>query len=315
MKISAVILTFNEEKHLRRCIESLGGVAGEVLVVDCFSTDATRDIARQMGAQVLENTWINHSSQFNYALGEVADDVDWVLRIDADEYLTPGLAEEIRVRLATIPPDVHGVYLPRRMTFMGRMIRHGGVFPVKVMRLFRRGTGRCETRWMDERIKVSGKTTSFNHELIDDNLNPLSWWVDKHNDYASREVVDLLNLEYGFLSRDTVASLPDRSRASMRRWLKDNVYAHLPGGFRAFAYFIYRYVFRLGFLDGREGSAFHVLQGFWYRYLVDAKLAQVKRYMQLNGCPAQEAISRVLGMETPRPEKQAPKDTSAGSQP
>jgi len=311
MKIAAVILTFNEERHLRRCIDSLTGVADEVLVVDCFSSDTTRDLALQLGARVLENAWVNHSQQFNYALTKLGEDVDWVLRIDADEYLTPALRAEIVDRLPTINADVSGVYLLRRMTFMGRMIRHGGVFPAKVMRLFRRGSGLCERRWMDEHIKVAGRTTSFDNELIDDNLKSLSWWVDKHNNYASREVVDLLNLEYGFISSETAASLPDASQASVKRWIKDNVYRRLPGGMRAFIYFLYRYLFRLGFLDGTEGAAFHVLQGFWYRYLVDLKLAQVKRHMQLHDCPVQEAVASVLDIVVPQPERSAAKPTSS----
>ncbi len=146
-------------------------------------------------------------------------------------------------------------------------------------------------------LRWPAKLSISQSELIDDNLNSLTWWINKHNNYASREVVDLLNLEYGFMPHDTVASLSDGSQASLKRWIKEKVYARLPGGFRAFAYFCYRYFLRLGFLDGKEGTAFHVLQGFWYRYLVDAKLAEVKRYMQRNNCPVELAMKDVLGIE------------------
>ena len=297
MKVVAIVLTFNEEQHLRRCIESIKAVVDEVVVMDCFSTDATLDIAKELGARVIQRAWINYANQFNFALTQLEQDVDWVLRIDADEYLTPALAAEIQENLASLPANVEGVYLPRRMTFLGRLIRHGGVFPVHVLRLFRNGAGECENRWMDEHIKVAGSTVNFNNELIDDNLNSLTWWVDKHNKYASREVVDMLNLEYGFMPHDTVASLSDGSQASLKRWIKENVYSRLPGGFRAFAYFCYRYFLRLGFLDGKEGTAFHVLQGFWYRYLVDAKLAEVRAYMRVNECGAQKAIKDVLDID------------------
>jgi hypothetical protein len=137
----------------------------------------------------------------------------------------------------------------------------------------------------------------FKGELIDDNLNSLTWWTDKHNKYASREAVDLLNLEYGFMPHDSVASLRGGNQAGVKRWLKEVVYARLPGGFRAFAYFFYRYVIRLGFLDGKAGTAFHFLQGFWYRYLVDAKLAEVKRYMRDNNVHVVVAIERVLDIK------------------
>lgn len=297
MKLVAVILTFNEEKHLARCISSFAGVADEIVVVDCFSTDATLEIARAHNARVIQREWVNHAVQFNWALTQLGPETTWVLRIDADEVLTPKLVTEIKSRLPSIDPIVDGIYCSRRMTFQGRLIHHGGVFPVRVLRLFRYGRGECENRWMDEHIKVSGPTADFKGEVIDDNLNSLTWWTEKHNKYSSREVVDLLNLEYGFMPHDSVARLRGGSQAGFKRWLKERVYAQLPGGFRAFAYFFYRYVIRLGFLDGYAGTAFHFLQGFWYRYLVDAKVAEVKRYIQTERCDVRVAIDQVLGIK------------------
>ena len=155
-------------------------------------------------------------------------------------------------------------------------------------------------RWMDEHIKVAGPTVTLSGELIDDNRQSLTWWTAKHNRYASREAVDLLNLEYGFMPHDTVADLRGGQQAGVKRWLKERVYARLPGGLRALAYFPYRYVIRLGFLDGQAGAAFHVLQGFWYRYLVDAKVAEVKRDMAASGRDVVAAIGQVLEIELSR---------------
>lgn len=297
MKLVAVILTFNEELHLARCIDSVKDVADEIVVADCFSTDATLEIARARGARIIRNEWVSHATQFNWALEQLGADTDWVLRIDADEYLTPALREEIRARLSGLPMEVEGVHVDRRMTFQGKLIRHGGVFPVKVLRLFRHGRGRCENRWMDDHIKVAGTTVDFAGELIDDNLNTLTWWTNKHNQYASREAVDLLNLEYRFMPHDSVAGLGAGNQAATKRWLKEVVYARLPPGLRAFAYFFYRYILRLGFLDGQAGTAFHFLQGFWYRYLVDAKVAEVKRRMAETGEGPVAAIRGVLGVD------------------
>lgn len=296
MKLVAVILTLNEARHLPRCLASLAGVADSVLIADSFSTDDTLRIAQEHGARVVQHPFTNHATQFNWALTQLDSDTDWVLRIDADEVLTPALAAEICTRLPGIGPEVDGVFCGRRMTFQGQLIRFGGLFPVRILRLFHAGRGQCENRWMDEHIKVAGLTVDFQNELIDDNLNSLSWWTAKHNSYASREAVDLLNLEYGFMPHDSVASLRGGSQAGVKRWLKETVYARLPGGLRALAYFLYRYVIRLGFLDGRAGAAFHILQGFWYRYLVDAKVAEVKRHMQATGCDVATAIERVLGI-------------------
>jgi hypothetical protein len=148
---------------------------------------------------------------------------------------------------------------------------------------------------------VAGPTRNFRGVLIDANLNSLTWWTDKHNRYASREAVDLLNLKYGFLPIDSVASLANGSQASFKRWIKERVYARLPAGFRAFTYFFYRYVVRLGFLDGSAGTTFHLLQGFWYRYLADAKVAEVERYMREHRCDVGEAIGAVLHIQLERP--------------
>lgn len=297
MKLVAVILTFNEERHLARCIASLQNLVAEVLVADSFSTDATIEIARSLGARVIQQPWVNYATQFNWALSQLDADTTWVLRLDADEFLTPELVTEFSEQLADTDPEIDGFYCGRRMTFQGRLIRHGGVFPVRVLRLFRYGRGHCENRWMDEHIKVAGATLDLQGEIIDDNLQPLTWWTEKHNRYASREVVDLLNLEYGFMPRDSVADLRRGQQAGVKRWLKEEVYARLPRGARALAYFQYRYLWRLGFLDGAAGTAFHFLQGFWYRYLVDAKLAEVKRYMRENDCDVITAIRTVLNID------------------
>jgi glycosyltransferase involved in cell wall biosynthesis len=173
MKLVAVILTLNEEQHLARCIASLAGVASAVVIADCFSTDATLAIASVHGVRVIQREWVNYATQFNWALTQLDTGTDWVLRIDADEVLTPELAAEINARLVGIGPEVDGVYCSRRMTFQGRLMRHGGIFPVRVLRLFRLGRGQCENRWMDEHIKVAGPTVDFKGELIDDNLNSL----------------------------------------------------------------------------------------------------------------------------------------------
>lgn len=300
MNLVVVILTFNEERHLPRCIASLKGLPTELVIVDCFSTDATLEIARAHGASVIQHAWVNQAVQFNWALTQLRTDTDWVLRIDADEVLTPALVAEIQARLPMIGPEIDGVYCGRRMTFQGRLIRHGGVFPVRVLRLFRYGRGRCENRWMDEHIKVAGPTVDLRCDIIDDNLHSLTWWTAKHNSYASREAVDLLNLEYGFMPHDTVAGLRGGHQAGVKRWVKERVYARLPGGSRAFFYFVYRYVICFGFLDGPAGTAFHFLQGFWYRYLVDAKVAEVKRFMSNTDCDVVQAIETILDIRLGR---------------
>lgn len=294
--LTTVILTRDEERHIARAIGSVAGLGGRVVVVDSGSTDATVEIARNLGAEVLVHPWRNHATQFNWALDQLAEGTGWVLRLDADEVVSPGLAAQIAATLPGLGAEIEGVVVGRRITFMGREIRHGGLFPIRVLRLFRQGKGRCEDRWMDEHIKVTGSVINLTGEILDDNLNSLTWWTAKHNNYASREVVDLLNLEYHFMAHDTVAGL-GKSQAGAKRWIKENVYARSPKGLRALVYFLYRYIARLGFLDGREGAVFHILQGFWYRYLVDAKLHEVKNHMRRHRVDVVTAIDQVLGIK------------------
>ena len=288
--LTVIILTKDEARHIARAIASVTDIATRVIVVDSGSTDATVSIAKGAGAQVMTHRWVNHAFQFNWALDQISGEPGWVLRLDADEVVTPDIVNEIKAGL----PDVDGCYLGRRIKFMGQMVRHGGVFPVRIMRLFRNGKGRCEDRWMDEHIVVEGPTANLRGEIIDDNQNPLDWWIAKHNAYASREVVDVLNRSYQFMPAS--GQLPGVGQTVLKRWIKVNLYSRLPGGLRAGVYFFYRYFVRLGFLDGAQARRFHVLQGFWYRYLVDAKLAEVQRHLADTGIGPLAAINDVLGV-------------------
>lgn len=287
-----VILTYNEEKHLARCIESVSKLAEHVFVVDSYSTDNTETIARSFGAEFIQNPFVNHSKQFNFALTQIPRTYGWVLRLDADEYLTPTLASNIAMAVRA-DNSITGYRIKRRMAFGGHLIRFGGVFPVEVIRLFRLGAGLCEERWMDEHIAVSGSIGSLTGELIDDNLNTLTWWINKHNQYSNREAVEVLMLRYRIRQASSTKLL---GSAGFKRFLKEGLYSRLPVLPKVLAYFLYRYLFRLGFLDGKQGFAFHFLQGFWYRYLVEAKVMEVERYIASTGDTLAGAVNQVLGI-------------------
>jgi len=295
MSLTVVILTRDEQKHISRAIGSVAAVADRIFVIDSGSGDSTVDIARSHGAEVLTNPFITQAQQFNWALSQLPQDTEWVFRLDADEVVSIELAQSLAETLPLLGPEVAGAEVLRRMAFLGRPIRRGGLFPMRVVRVMRYGRGRSEDRWMDEHILVNGTVAQLEGELLDDNLNSLTWWTAKHNAYASREVVEMLNLEYRFLQRDESAGSGGR-QAGVKRWVKEKIYARLPAGPRALAYFLYRYLLRLGFLDGREGAIFHVLQGFWYRYLVDAKLSEVKLYMRNQKVDVRVAIQQILGI-------------------
>lgn len=277
--VTVLVLTYNEEKHIARAIESVRSFAGRVIVIDSFSTDRTVDIASSLGAVVVQKTWENnHARQVNWALDNAPISGDWIFRLDADEYVTPELAREINERLSLLSAKQSGIYVKRRIHFFGRWIRHGSVYPLWVLRLWRVGQGRCESRWMDEHVQLlSGTGVRFDHDIVDDNLNDLTWWTDKHNRYAVREAAELLNMKYRFMAADGQEKLEAHEQSAIKRWIKERVYSRLPLFVRPFIYFVYRYFLRLGFLDGKPGLLWHTLQGFWYRFLVDAKVYEAER--------------------------------------
>ncbi len=296
--LTVVILTKNEEQNLRKCVESLRGVARRVVVVDSGSTDRTVEIARELDAEACFHPFESHSTQFNWALKQVS--TTWVMKLDADEELTAELAQEIEEKLDCLPEHVSGVILHRRVYFMGRWLKHGGKYPELLLRIFRVGHGMSEERMMDEHLIVTdGDVVTFAHDFLDDNRKTLEWWVGKHNWYSGREVIDRCAVpEPTATVEDTASSV----QAKVKRFVKEHGYYRLPPSLRAHLYFIYRYYIRLGFLDGREGKIYTFLQAYWYRFLVDAKLYEREKSESVpeTGCKVAEKASpewrhRLLG--------------------
>lgn len=294
--LSVIILTKNEQGHIARAIESVRSIAQRIYVVDSGSNDDTIAIAKSYDAIILSNPWRNYATQFNWAIAQLPDDSDWVLRLDADEYVTDELNAEIHQKLNQLPVETKGIIIGRRMTFLRRTIRYGGIFPTQVIRFFRYGYGQCENRWMDEHLLIDGEVEQFSGEIIDDNMNTLTWWTEKHNQYANREAIDMLNQKHHFMGQSNDLEQTKAGQAGRKRWIKNNIYTKIPMGLRPLIYFLYRYIIRLGFLDGKEGFAFHFLQGFWYRYLVDVKIFEVEQHMKKTALPIETAILDILGI-------------------
>ncbi len=253
--LAVIILTLNEERHIARALASIAPIAKQVFVVDSGSTDRTVHIATDHGATVLEHEFVNHAKQFQWALDHAPVTAAWVMRLDADEIVEPDLAREIEARLPELSADITGVNLKRKQIFMGRWIRHGGRYPLVMLRIWRRGMGRIEDRWMDEHITVAeGQTVTMDGGFADHNLGDLGQFIAKHNKYASREAIDVLNQKRGFLAKSRRSNLTGVSRqTSAKRFIKETVYNRLPFPVGAAGYFLYRYVLQLGFLDGKEG--------------------------------------------------------------
>lgn len=277
--VTVIILTKNEELHLGRCLERLRALGPRrVVVVDSESTDATADLARRGGAEVVIHPWPgNQAAQFNWALDNLPIQTEWVLRLDADEYLTPELIEEVKAKLPSLPDDVSGIVLNRRHIFMNKWMKRG-IYPVKLLRFFRYGKGRCEQRLMDEHIQLSeGGSVEFDNDFCDHNLNDLSWFCHKHVNYAVREAVDLLDIEFNLTGAAETDSDKQLNSQAHKKRLKKHKYARQPLFLRSFAYFCYRYILKGAWREGKEGFIWTFLQGWWYRTLVDAKVMEVER--------------------------------------
>jgi len=273
--ISVIILTFNEEKHIARCIESLLTFTDKIFIIDSGSTDKTIEIAESLGSKVAVNQWINYATQFNFGIENNPFKTKWLMRMDADEYVLPELSDEINQKLSETPQEISGMYIKRRVLFFDKWIRHGAYYPIWLLRIWRNGYGICEESWMDEHIKLfQGKTVQMHEDLVDHNLNNLTWWTQKHNLYAIREVIDLLNIKYNFRDFEAVEPKLLGTQEQRKRYLKVK-YASVPLFTRPIFYFIYRYFLRLGFIDGKQGLMWHFLQGFWYRFLIDAKIYEI----------------------------------------
>lgn len=297
MALTVVILTLNEERHLARAIESVKDCASSIYVVDSGSDDRTVQIAESFGANVMVNPFVNQAQQFNWALDQLPKATDWILRLDADEVVSPSLSNSLQSLDGCEYENFSGFLIKRNMTFLRKKIRFGGVFPVPVLRVFRFGRARSENKWMDEHIEVEGAVGGLGGEILDDSLLTLSEWIAKHNNYSSREAIEVLNSIYNFMPPRVVSELRLGRATRAKRWLKLNIYMRLPVALRAISYFVLRFIVFFGFLDGFKGGAFHFLQGFWYRFLVDLKVQEVRDYINLHGEDPVTAIHKVLKIE------------------
>lgn len=279
LDLSVIVLTGNEELHIRRCLDRLCDIAQEIFIIDCYSHDKTVEIAKEYPeVTVLFNKWVNYATQLNWAIENAPVKTKWVLKMDADEYLSEELKAELREKLPTLDDKYTGILVPLQRVFLGRNINHGIAKGIKMLRLFQYGKAKSEIRQMDEHLELlEGEAIEFKGSFSDDNLNNLSWWAQKHIGYAIREAVDLLDIEYdltGSAAHTDVSQIDEQALAKRR---KKESYARKPLFLRSFVYFIYRYFFKLGFLDGKEGFLWDFMQGWWYRTFVDAKIFEIKK--------------------------------------
>jgi glycosyltransferase involved in cell wall biosynthesis len=262
--------------------------------VDSFSSDRTLEITQSFGAKVVQHAFESYGAQRNWAIDSLYLKYTWQLHLDADERLTPELRQEI-LQLSE-EDGVTGYYLPRRMHFLGKQIRHGGLCPTWHMRLFRSESGRCEARKYDQHFYViSGNTRQLNGYMIDDLRMPLSEWTARHNRWADAEVDELTSSTKPNNIKGKLAGNPVEKKRFLR-----GLYNRSPLFVRPFVLFFYRYILRLGFLDGSTGFIFYVLQTFWFHFLIDSKLYEKKLAMNVSAGQNCGHESRVLESLRPK---------------
>ena len=271
MKLSliVIILTYNESVHVERAIKNVSGWADKIIILDSYSDDDTAEKAKLLNVEVKQRKFDNYKNQREYAIEYVKSRAEWLFFLDADEYLTEELKLEIKEAIRR--PDIAGYYIPRRFIFMDKWIKWGGYYPTYLLRLFRPEQASID-RVINEHVTVLGDKAYLQRDFVDHNLKGISSWIDKHNRYATYEAIDLLTFKKN-LKETCIAS-----KKTGKQWLRYKVWNKLPIiTIRPAMYFIYRYFFRLGFLDGKEGFVYHFLQGFWFWFLIDLKYLELKK--------------------------------------
>ena len=265
--VTAIVLTKNEEKNIERCLKSVQGLCRRMVVVDCGSTDRTVPLAEACGAEVFYHEFEYYARQFNWGIDNTGIDTRWIIRIDADEQFPPELCDEIEKNIALHDNDsVNGFTLEATYFFLGRALTHGA--KKRKLMVFKRGIGRIEDRRRDAHTILSeGESVSLKHNFLHYDFKDLDNFIGRYNWYATREAMDYMDWKRGHVD----ASVNDAQIEKKRR-KKYGVYYRFPKFLRAFLWFIVNYLFRGGFLDGKEGFIYHVLSSFWYRFVVDAKI-------------------------------------------
>lgn len=262
-----IILTFNSESTIGETLRAASRLSDDIHVIDSFSSDSTLSIAESFNAKALQHPFVNYGAQRNWAIEQVPAKYRWQLHLDADEVLSSALIDEI----AALPEEGKpvGFLLPRYLRFLGRDLKHGGMSPTWHLRLFLSDAARCEARLYDQHffLRKPGSVSKLHGPLVDNIAMTLSEWTARHNRWADLEV------EEHSLDRSAVEVQPKLFGSPIeRKRLLRKVYTLAPPFSRPFGLFFYRYFLRLGLLDGKAGFIFWVLQTFWFRFLIDAKL-------------------------------------------
>ena len=292
--VTALVTTRNEELNIEKCLGSIHGLVDQIFVIDSESRDATVTIASRYADHVQSLPYVHGKIIpwiFQWGLDNLPIRNEWVLILEADQAITIELRHELQELFARDRIQENGFYIRRRQIFRGRWIRFGGYGSKYLLKLFRRRYARLDEHEEDTRVYVEGRVGKLRHPLEEENLKEaeILFYLEKHLRYAdafAREELRRRRRGTGWLTHATPFGTPDQRVL----WLK-GIYYRLPLYVRPFLYYLYRYVFRLGFLDGKEGAVFHFLQAFWFRLVVDIRLGELLKTPDPDPAPAQASPS------------------------
>jgi glycosyltransferase involved in cell wall biosynthesis len=280
LPVTVLVPTRNEELNIEKCLKSVVNWADQVFVIDSESEDHTTAIACRYTPDVYTLPYVHGRIIpwiFQWALNHLPIRNEWVLILEADQEVSPELAEELRRLFSRHSIEENGFYIRRIQVFRGKRIRFGGYRSKYLLKLFRHAEAEFDPLEEDTRVYVRGKTARLKGAIVEYNLkeNDILFYIQKHVRYAdafAREELARRKQGLRFKTRLDPFGTPDQRTL----WLK-SVYYRLPLYIRPFLYFLYRYFLQLGFLDGKEGLIFHFLQAFWFRFLVDIRLEELMR--------------------------------------
>ena len=276
--LSIIILSHNEDRNIEGCIESVIELGVPIFVLDSGSTDQTLEILKKYPVQVFYHPFKNYGKQRNWAFENLPIKTDWILNMDADHRLTTELALEIKTIFNNgVSEQINGFLISRKTIFMGQWMKYGGHYPVYHNILFRKGFGVCEDKLYDQHFVVDGHCEILKGDMIDTLTDSLQSFTQRHNRWSSLEAEDQF---YGYAKerKENFVLAKATGNAQQKRRYAKSVYEKFPLFVRPFIYFFIRYFIKLGFLDGMKGLIFHFLQGFWFRFLVDAKIYELKKF-------------------------------------
>lgn len=267
-------MTKNEEKNIVDCLKSMQGFAKRCVVIDCGSTDCTIELAKEYGADVYSHEFEYYAKQFNWGIDNCDIDTEWIIRLDADERFPVDLTTEIEKLIKdNRDKPMNGITIEANLYFLGRCMKHG-IRNKRKMMMFKKVCGRIEDRRRDAHSVISeGYNVSTKHRFIHYDFKDIDSYIKKYNWYATREMQDYID----FVNGAGININTDKEILKQRK-KKFGMYYKAPIFLRCWVWFLYNYIIRRGFLDGKEGLVFAFLECYWYRFVVDSKIYEYRKF-------------------------------------